>query len=417
MKVLWFEITVPGRYKENGIPVGGWQDSLEEIVRHHTDIKLYIAFEGREGYKRKSVSGVHYIPINPHYNLVDRLINRWTFKHSSKRLIPLAVKVIEEVKPDIIHVFGSEWCWGQVQLFTDIPVVIHMQGSIPSYYNAQYPPGYSLRDIYHHQGYNILSRFKVYLKSCKLKSWVQQEEKTLQCVSNYMGRTEWDHNIVKFYNPNAKYFYCAEALRPSFMESSDKWRQNDSKIMKIITIGVSSLWKGLDTILRTARLLKQKGYNFEWICAGTMDRDYKTLVENKEHTTFKENNVIITGFIDSELVKKYLLSSDLYVHTAYIDNSPNSICEAQFLGLPIIATYVGGIPSLIDHNKDGLLIPANDPCTLAMNIIKLYSDKNRCVELGHMASEKALLRHNVNAIYKDILACYNAIKNIQQTDN
>lgn len=69
--------------------------------------------------------------------------------------------------------------------------------------------------------------------------------------------------------------------------------------------------------------------------------------------------------MNSDKLVELLLESDLYVHTAYIDNSPNAICEAQYLGMPIIATYVGGVPSLIEQGKDGVLIPANDPFMLA----------------------------------------------------
>ena len=46
MKVLWFEISVPGRYKDEGVPTGGWQDSLEGIVRNSDKIELSIAFQG-----------------------------------------------------------------------------------------------------------------------------------------------------------------------------------------------------------------------------------------------------------------------------------------------------------------------------------------------------------------------------------
>lgn len=60
-----------------------------------------------------------------------------------KIIIADCLKVIEDFKPDIIHVFGSEWGFGLVEKYVDIPVVIHMQGSLPPYVNASYPPGYN----------------------------------------------------------------------------------------------------------------------------------------------------------------------------------------------------------------------------------------------------------------------------------
>lgn len=409
LKVLWFEVTVPGRYKNDGIPVGGWQDSLECIVRKHSDIKLYIAFEGKSNDKRKIIDGIEYIPIIPHYSLFERLKSYWTQTISREHLLRLASKIVRKIKPDIIHIFGSEWCWGQIQLFTSIPVVIHMQGALPAYFNAQYPPGYSNRDVMASLGFNIISRFKTFLKNHKNKTWIKQEEKTFSIVNNYMGRTSWDKNMVNLFNRNAHYFYCSEALRHPFIFSKEIWFPKKRTKIRIVTTGVSTFWKGIDTLLRTACILKNLNVDFEWICAGNMNQSCKRLVEYKEHDTFKENNIKIAGFLNPYQLKGLLLSADIYVHTAYIDNSPNAICEAQCLGLPIIATYVGGIPSLIENKVDGYLVPANDPFTMASKIMKLCSDKDLCMNLGLKAREHALLRHDEKSIYRDLLNCYTKI--------
>lgn len=409
MKVLWFEVTVPGQYKNGGSPIGGWQDSLEHIVRQHTEFDLYIAFEGKQGDRIKVIDEVTYIPIIPHYSFKDRIINRWSFFPNSERLLALAKKVVEKVNPDIIHVFGSEWCWGQVQKYTNVPVVIHMQGSMPPYHNAEYPPGYSQRDLLHLVGLNVKARIGICLDELKLKSRVKQEEHTLNIVKYYMGRTSWDQMIVKLYNPSSSYFYCSEALRPSFMQKSLEWQPHDHSKIKIVTTGMTSLLKGLDTILRTARRLKLYGFDFEWVCAGKMNERIKKLVESKEGSTYEDNNVRIAGMLSSDQLSQLLLSADMYVHTAYIDNSPNAVCEAQLLGLPVIATFVGGVPSLINNGLDGILVPANDPFIMAEEIITLSHDKARQKQLGANARTIALNRHNPDSIYRDLLTCYKTI--------
>lgn len=101
------------------------------------------------------IDGVAYIPIVPKYSYLERLRKTMSWEVSRDKLIPMAVKIVEEIRPDIIQVFGSEWCWGQVQLYTNIPVVIHMQGSIPPYYNARLPPNYSELDIVRYNGLNL----------------------------------------------------------------------------------------------------------------------------------------------------------------------------------------------------------------------------------------------------------------------
>jgi len=102
-----------------------------------------------------------------------------------------------------------------------------------------------------------------------------------------------------------------------------------------------------------------------------------------------------------------LLCTDIYVHTAYIDNSPNSICEAQYLGLPIIATYVGGIPSLIENGLEGVLVPANDPYILTNEIMSLAIDRERQIKYSKNSRKRAIMRHNPKIILKDLLNIYN----------
>lgn len=140
----------------------------------------------------------------------------------------------------------------------------------------------------------------------------------------------------------------------------------------------------------------------------------QNIIEYKEKNSFEENNVRIHGFVNSDKLVELLLESDLYVHTAYIDNSPNAICEAQYLGMPIIATYVGGVPSLIEQGKDGVLIPANDPFMLAEKILQYSNNMSAFVYMGKASRNRAMHRHSPINITNDLFSCYQAI--IEETD-
>lgn len=410
MKVLWFEISVPGRYKSDKTPVSGWQDSLENIVRTCNDIDLTIAFEGTEGMMPKEVDGVKYIPLVPHYTFWDKkyrnFSNRW---NKANKVVPLAVKCVEEVKPDIIHCFGTEWEFGQVAIYTDIPVVIHMQGCIAPYNDALFPPGYSISDRILQAGINLKEQYHIWRKRHFNASWRDMEQSNFNAVSNYMGRTEWDRQLVELFHPGAKYFHVEEALRPSFIENAKEWKTKEGKHkLRLITTGCSSHWKGMDTLLKTAHVLKEKGVDFEWFVAGNMSIQQE--VEKKEHLKFADNNVNILGFTGPEKLQELLLSADMYVHTAYIDNSPNSVCEAQYLGLPIIATNVGGISSLVIDGKEGKLVPANSCYNMAYEIIALAKDKERQKMYSKNTMAHAIKRHENNCILDQLLSCYNSIR-------
>lgn len=409
MKVLWFEISVPGRYKSDKTPVSGWQDSLENIVRTCEDIELTIAFEGTEGMMPKEVDGVKYIPLVPHYTFWDKkyrnFSNRW---NKANKVVPLAVKCVEEVKPDIIHCFGTEWEFGQVARYTDIPVVIHMQGCIAPYNDALFPPGYSISDRILQAGINLKEQYHIWRKRHFNASWKDMEQSNFKAVSNYMGRTEWDRQLVELFHPGAKYFQVEEALRPSFIENAKEWKPKEGEHkLRLITTGCSSHWKGMDTLLKTAHVLKEKGVDFEWLVAGNMGIQKE--VEKKEHLKFAENNVNILGFTGPEELHELLLSSDMYVHTAYIDNSPNAVCEAQYLGMPIIATNVGGIPSIVINDKEGKLVPANSCYNMAYEIISLAEDQERQKLYSRNSLTHAKERHNPKHILDELFNCYKTI--------
>lgn len=137
----------------------------------------------------------------------------------------------------------------------------------------------------------------------------------------------------------------------------------------------------------------------------------------KEKANFSDNDVDFLGFRNADELLTILLSSDMYIHTAYIDNSPNTICEAQYLGMPIIATYVGGIPSLLENGVEGILVPANDPFTLAYEIISLSKDYERQQKMSLATCKRARKRHDVNEIYRDLSNCYLTIINKSNDGN
>jgi glycosyltransferase involved in cell wall biosynthesis len=79
------------------------------------------------------------------------------------------------------------------------------------------------------------------------------------------------------------------------------------------------------------------------------------------------------------------------------------------LGLPIIATYVGGVPSLVVDGETGLLVPANEPFMLAERIREIFGNPSQAEYLGRNAAISAEKRHEPKAILRDLLDAYNAI--------
>ena len=412
MKVMWFEVTEPSIFISGGSPVGGWQDSLERIIRKEPNIELTVAFISHHNSETKVVDGVTYEPIyfSP-YTFKERHFQKYWDVYV-KKMLPTALEIIRKHKPDIIQIFGTEWPFGQIVNYIYIPVVIHIQGAIIPYNNALYPPGYSLFDELIQCGLSPRKWFKLWEKKRDIRNRAEWENRTWKKVSNYMGRTNWDKNLSAIMHPNCYYYHVEEALCPSFLSDKIHWKNLNSNKIRLVSTGCSTFWKGPDMLLKVAKLLTELDVDFEWNVAGKMQKNIQNIVERKEGARFTDCHVKILGFIGHDQLKELLLASTLYVHTAYVENSPNSICEAQCVGLPVVSTNVGGISSLVEDGIDGILVPANDPWQMASAIISLSGAMSVLSEFSKASRAKALLRHNDENIKNQLLSCYS---NVLQT--
>ncbi|MGM9795278.1 MAG: glycosyltransferase family 4 protein [Candidatus Aphodosoma sp.] len=393
MRVLWFSPT-PSLYSSysNSHNGGGWISSLEQIVRSVNDISLGVAFKLNGQKPKNTIDDVTYYCIDSKSNGVQNYI-----------------EIIDDFKPDIIQIFGSENEFGDICSHIDIPVVIHMQGCLPPYHNALFPVGMNKFDFLIGRGLTLRRRFMGWRSEPSFRRRAEHEINTIRSCKFFMGRTDWDKALVSLFNPKAKYFHCEEALRDSFLNMDKHWAPSSQDKIKIISVISNPWYKGVDLILKTAKLLKQfTSMNFEWNVFGVSDiRFYEY-----KYGIFANNvNVNIRGSVGKEVLVNELCNSSVYVHPSYIDNSPNSVCEAQLIGIPVLATNVGGISSLVKDGETGFLFPANDPYMLANLIKMVVNDRALSVKLCASEISVAKARHNPDSIKTTLLNVYNYILN------
>lgn len=410
MKVLWFEVTRPSGYDGGGGVIGGWQDSLENIVRSCQEISLAIAFETNSPEPMKVVDGVTYIPIYVNYTAEEKKEYLWTWEVNARKLVTLIDEVVKQYTPDIIHVFGCEWPFGLIAENTKIPVVIHIQGAIVPYNNAMFPPRYNLFDMYWAVGWKHPRRlYSIWRNYKKDMSREVIERRIWKACSNYMGRTDWDRRLSLVMHPGRRYFHVEEAIRSVFLSGDFCWKPNEGGKLRLFSTGCSTFWKGPDMLLKTARLLTELEVDFVWEVAGIMPQEIRRVVEHKEMASFSDCHIKFLGYVTPDRLVQKLSTTTIYVQTSYCENSPNSICEAQCLGVPVVSTNVGGISSLIRNGIDGLLVAANDPWQMASTIIELSADKERMSSFSKNSRSFALQRHSPQNILKELLICYRSL--------
>jgi glycosyltransferase involved in cell wall biosynthesis len=123
-------------------------------------------------------------------------------------------------------------------------------------------------------------------------------------------------------------------------------------------------------------------------------------------------NVELLGWLDQESLRREYARAHLFLHpsemTANSDQEgvPNSMLEAMATGLPVVATWHGGIPEAVRDGEDGRLVPEKDPAALAKAILELLRDsteRNRC---GANAAASVRATYGLEASLRRLEDCY-----------
>jgi glycosyltransferase involved in cell wall biosynthesis len=124
------------------------------------------------------------------------------------------------------------------------------------------------------------------------------------------------------------------------------------------------------------------------------DGELKPEFESLANTLNLKKKVVFVGDISDKLLPSYYGACDVLVLPSK-DMSEGfglTLLEANAAGKPCIASNIGGIPSVIENNYNGILVPPNDPKLLAQAIIWLARDSEKCLKFGRNGRKLALLR-------------------------
>jgi len=145
------------------------------------------------------------------------------------------------------------------------------------------------------------------------------------------------------------------------------------------------------------------------VVGGGDQTPYRQLCERLQIT----GNVQFLGFQSAEQIAKRHLKSQMFVLPSGNENSPNTLAEAMVSGLPVIATAVGGIPSMVQHGQSGWLIPPRNSAELANAILELLNDPGQRARLGQAARQRARDRHLPEHVAAQAVEAYQEISRMQ----
>jgi glycosyltransferase involved in cell wall biosynthesis len=413
MKVLWFSNTPASGaeyLKCKGVR-GGWLSSLDVALSRH--VELHVAFEYPKFSEEFVYKWITYHPVcHRHYKLrfiKNILLGGFTDKED----LPKYLSLIEQIKPDLIHIHGTENPFGAIIDVCKIPVMVSIQGNNTVYFH-KFLAGFERKYLFvkkfrfrkltdfpffksHYAGYRLTRRSKY------------REMRNIRKCRHILGRTDWDRRISRILAPDSHYYHADEMLRKSFHETT--WTRPETTKLIIHTTTGENLFKGFETICEALTLLLNRGMDVEWRVAGIEKDDLIIrLARKKLGKEFPAKGLVILGIIDEDILKERLLEALIYVMPSHIENSPNSLCEAMLIGIPCISTCAGGAGSLLKDGEEGIVIQDGDPWVMAGAILELHNDPDKAARFGLNARKKALVRHDPERIVHDLLNTYSLVK-------
>lgn len=412
MRVLWFADNPCGsiRRAAGKVTSCSWFIPLEDEIKKNPGIELVVAYLSNKNERPFRYGGTQYSPIYNGYSLnpLKRLLKRYFHKDNDK-MAEQYVSVINTYKPDIIHIHGTESNFAVISKYiTDIPIVVSIQGilsplSIKYFSGIPKNMAFSSDTLYERiRKVGFKNNYNLFLARAA------RERENLKSVKYIIGRTTWDYSVTGLLSPNREYFHSDECMRESFYHNEWKGKISEGTVA-LVTTASPPVYKGFETILGAAGLLKERGLRFEWHIIGNIPEKVRSLSE--KYTGFKseECSLIFHGVLDENKICELLKESDIYIQTSHIENSPNSLCEAMLLGVPSIASYVGGTPSLLEDGMTGLFYQDGEIFSLAGRICELVNNPDIAVSLGRSAREIALKRHDRKGIAQKLVEIYSEI--------
>ncbi|WP_418417342.1 glycosyltransferase family 4 protein [Blautia sp.] len=417
MRVMWTVfVTFPevaNKVKKKAEYACTWARALSEPLRKEVELAIVSVYsEKRLG--KFEVNGVKYYFI-PNEKKLKRT-------GGGKEAQKYWKEILDDFEPDIIHVHGSESPvpYELIALHPDIPIFLTLQGVLSNYYKDAYAgieildviKNTTLRDVIRNSGI-IGDRRKE-----KKRSKIEQE---MLCNIRFVGgRTTWDKVSVFSINSKIHYFFSPEMIRSEFYDST-RWNVQNIRRHRIFMHQGFKPIKGLHILLEAMFILKKRYPDLELYMSGSNYMKNSTLKDKilqpgyikylfKKINEYKLTECIhFTGILNATQIIDELKKAHVMVLPSSIENSPNSLCEAQLVGIPCVASYVGGVPEMIENGENGFLYTFNEPLMLAEYISKIFESDELAEKFSEREYKKIREKQNQEFVLRKTLENYTKI--------
>ena len=438
MKVLWVcNIMLPAYARARGLSWSdreGWLSGAYDRIlkgKDNSNITLGVAFPSDNmGRDAEKIDNVSFYGFSENLN---------TPEIYDEKLEDRFKEIFEDFKPDIIHVFGTEFphnlaairAFGKPE-----KTLLGIQGlccEIEKVYMANLPESVwtdmTFRDKYKND--SLIQQKEKFAKRA------ENEIEAIKLTGHITGRTDFDREVTSKINPNAKYHKMNETMRSVFYK--DAWRSVNTVQHSIFLSQGDYPLKGFHFVLEAMpEVLKEFPDTRVYVAGnsiiGKIRRKTVKVPDEQKNSSGKSKyplairisaygkylkklirrgrlggRVIMLGKLSAEQMKEQMLKCNLFICPSIVENSPNSMAEAMLLGVPVVAADTGGIPSMLEKNVDGLLFEAGNSKELAKCIKQMFREPVIAAVYGDNARKHAMITHDAGTNFKRLVEIYKEI--------
>ena len=393
LKVVWIcsfgndeiKVMVDGK---DSIFASPWISDLIKLFRDREDIDLTIISPNYYNNENRGFK-LGKIQVNLYKYRISILPARaYNFTFNYRTATNSILKIVNDLKPDIIHLHGSEnplYSASVITLMDKYPVLVTIQGFV----------------CLSSQHKNLIRKF---IRWNRIRF-----ERIINSKASYFT-VATDDVIKELKKKQTK----AKLYRGHYPTTKPEVSSLDFPIKKydIVYYARLSKDKGIEDLIEAIRILKRTRPTINAIIIGGGSKTYTNQIESLIQSLDLNNNINFAGFLPSQQdVFKLAANARVYVLPTYFDGLPGSIREAMFMSIPVVAYAVGGIPSLNDEKECITLVEKQNINELVKKIELVLDDTERTNNLVENAYEIITNKYDNEKIYINLLTIYKNILN------
>lgn len=416
LRVLWLSNVDLRNTNPNSS--GTWITSMYSSLMQFTKISVCanISLGSVKAVEKHLVEGANHFLIPRSYIKRDGT--------PSKVMYTIIREIINEENPDIIHVWGTEMCWGSIITeleINHIPKLLEIQGLI-YYVEKSYYGGLCESQIKRMRGLieYIWPNSKLENKKKAFSKLSGRELAIIQSFDYINVQSNWVRNYLETVAPSKKLFSTDIILRKSFLEGalwSSIHKATDTPILFSTASAIP--YKGIHDTIFAFSLIKKRFPMAQLRIAGVSinNRNWKNngyiqYVVRLCKDLYLSDSITFVGYLNEKQLVEEMYLADVFLISSYVESYCLALAEALSIGLPCVAPYNSALVELIHPGLNGELYPTGDYYMCSKKITSLLEDKEKAISYGNKAATIQRKRSNPMVVAKNQEEIYLSVKKL-----